>query len=67
MENDPFCEGAVPPKEHLERKTINVHGRKEHEAIVKDTKKCQELGLDRIYETMVYLKRWGSWLDEEEE
>lgn len=45
------------------RKTINIRGRKEHEAILKDAKKCEELGLDRAYETMIYLKRWGGWLD----
>ena len=47
-----------------EQKIINVHGRKEHEAILKDSAKCKELGLDQIYEVMVYLKRWGGWLDE---
>jgi len=40
-------------------------GRKEHEAILKDAKKCEELGLDQYYETIVYLNRWGNWLDDE--
>lgn len=41
---------------------INVRGREEHEAIVKDAKWCRELGLDAIYEKAAYLKRWGEWL-----
>ncbi len=45
-------------------KYINVSGRKEHETILKDPAKCAELGIDRYYETMVYLKRWGRWLNE---
>jgi hypothetical protein len=47
-----------------ETKWINVRGREEHEAVIKDTALCEELGLDQIYETMVYLRRWGSWLGE---
>jgi len=47
-----------------EKLIINVKGREEHEKILKDEKKCKELGLDRYYEIMVYLKRWGSWLSE---
>jgi hypothetical protein len=39
-----------------------VHGRQEHEAILRDAAKCKELGVDQIYEIVVYLKRWGSWL-----
>jgi hypothetical protein len=53
------------PKEPLETKYINVKGREEHEAILKDSKKCEELGLDQYYEIIVYLNRWGSWLDNE--
>lgn len=43
---------------------INVNGRKEHESILKDPKKMEELGLDPYYETMVYLMRWGGWLED---
>lgn len=48
-----------------ERKTIDVHGRKEHETIIKDKVKCEQLGLDQYYEVIVYLKRWGDWLENE--
>lgn len=44
--------------------TVDVNGREEHEAILKDPKKCDELGLDMHYEIMVYLKRWGSFLND---
>jgi hypothetical protein len=43
-------------------KWVNVRGREEHEAVIKDSGLCKELGLDQAYETFVYLKRWGSWL-----
>jgi hypothetical protein len=59
---DPFCEGIDPPAHLPERRYVNVRGREEHEAIIKDAAFCKELGLDQIYETMVYLKRWGGWL-----
>ena len=59
---DPFSGGIDPPAHLPERKQINVRGRAEHEAILKDAAWCKELGLDQIYETMVYLKRWGDWL-----
>ena len=52
----------TPPAEIPETKWINVHGREEHEALIKNVKKCRELGLDQIYETIVYLKRWGCWM-----
>lgn len=58
----PF-QGIDPPAHLPERRTVDVHGREEHEAILKDPKKCEELGLDIYYETLVYLKRWGGWLD----
>ena len=57
-------EGINPPAELPPRKFINVNGRKEHEAILKDKQKMLELGLDPIFETKVYLKRWGGWLNE---
>lgn len=45
-----------------ETRYINIRGRTEHEAIIKDSSWCLELGLDQSYETSKYLKRWGSWL-----
>ena len=60
---DPLVEGEWPPAELPERRCIDVDGREEHEAILKDAAKCKELGVDQMYETIVYLKRWGSWLD----
>ncbi len=58
-----WISSAETPSEPPERKVINVRGRREHEAILNDPSKCKELGLDRTYEVMVYLKRWGGWLD----
>jgi len=63
MKEDQFG-GIDPPAEIPETKWINVQGREEHEAIIKDAAWCEELGLDQIYETLVYLKRWGGWLGE---
>jgi hypothetical protein len=57
-------DGIDPPAEQIPTKYINVNGRKEHEALLKDAEKCKELGLDQVYETIVYLNRWGSWLGE---
>jgi hypothetical protein len=54
-----------PPAYELERKVINVHGRVEHESIIRDSEKCAELGLDQYYETIVYFRRWGGWLKDE--
>jgi len=56
--------GIDPPSELPPIKYINVNGREEHEAILKDSVKCAELGVDQFYETMIYLKRWGGWLNE---
>lgn len=47
-------------------KWVNVRGRAEHEAVLLDKELCQSLGLDQAYEIMVYLKRWGSFLSEQE-
>lgn len=58
----PLCDGEDPPAHLPERRVVNVNGRVEHEAILKDAAKCAELGLDQVYETIVYLNRWGSWL-----
>lgn len=57
-------DGMDPPPEIPKTNWINVRGREEHEAILKDAAKCQELGLDQYFETMVYLRRWGGWLEE---
>ena len=61
---DPFSGGEWPPSNNLECKHINVSGRKEREAIIRNAEKCKELGLDQIYEAMIYLKTYGNWLDE---
>ena len=54
----------VNPRAHLpEVKWINIRGRVEHEAIIRDEEWCKDLGLDQSYEITVYLKRWGSWLN----
>ena len=60
----PLVDGENPPAEKLMCKTHNVNGRVEHEAILRDSKRCKELGVDQIYETMIYLKRWGGWLND---
>lgn len=52
-----------PPPQLLETRYIDVQGREEHEALLRDTNKMWELGLDPCYEKMVYLRRWGSWLN----
>lgn len=57
--------GIDPPAEQIPVTYINVNGRKEHEAILKDANKCEELGLDQYYEIIVYLKRWGRWIKDE--
>jgi hypothetical protein len=62
-EENPFG-GIDPSTEQLPTKWINVNGRREHEAVIKDSEKCKELGLDQYFETLVYLKRWGGWLNE---
>jgi len=61
--NDPFG-GIDPPAELPPQRQINVHGREEHEAMLRNPNKMKELGLDSYYETIVYLKRWGGWLNE---
>lgn len=60
----PLGDGDNPPAQQLPVTWINVNGREEHEAILRDAKKCEELGLDQMYETIVYLNRWGSWLED---
>lgn len=60
----PISDGITPPAQKIpDRRTVDVCGRKEHEAILKSSERCKELGLDQYYEIMVYLKRWGNWLD----
>ncbi len=66
MNTTPLSEGDRPACDSMKRKSIDVVGRKEHEAWLKDPKKCAEYGLDLHYETMIYLKRWGGWLKDEE-
>lgn len=61
LEND----GIDPPAHIPETKWINVNGREEHEALLKDPEKMRSLGLDPYFETMVYLKRWGGCLKDE--
>lgn len=56
-------DGEHPPGELPPRKVINVNGREEHEALLRDTDKMWLLGLDPTFEKMIYLKRWGSWLN----
>lgn len=41
---------------------VNVRGREEHEAVIRDANLCEAFGLDQVYEIMAYLRRWGSWL-----
>ncbi len=59
-------ESIFPLPEKIPVKFINVKGREEHEALLKDYDKMNELGLDPIYETMAYLRRWGDWLAKED-
>ena len=62
-EPSPLSEGIDPPPHKMERVFVVVKGREEHEAVIKDAVKCKELGIDQLYETMVYLNRWGGWLN----
>lgn len=59
----PLSDGIDPPAEVLYVRDINVNGREEHEAMLRDSDKMHSLNLDPIYEKIVYLKRWGSWLN----
>lgn len=59
-------DGETPPPYELKTKHVTVNSREEHEAILNDPKKCEELGLDIMFENMVYLKRWGGWLHEQD-
>jgi hypothetical protein len=62
----PLTNDAIDPPPFIPKtRHIEVNGRKEHESIIKDTDKCRELGVDQMYEIMVYLHRWGSWLEDE--
>ena len=58
--------GINPPSHEIERRYINVNGREEHERFILDAEKCEKHGIDQMYEIMVYLKRWGSWLKDEQ-
>lgn len=50
-------DGIDPPVEQIAIRYIDVNGREEHEALLKDYEKCKELGLDQVYEIFVYLNR----------
>lgn len=65
IKHTPLSAGGDPPAHLPERKAINVNGQEEHEAVLKNSAKCRELGVDQIYETILYLNRWGGWLDNE--
>lgn len=56
--------GIDPPAHELPVKYVNVQGREEHEAMLRDHPKMISLGLDPYFETIVYLKRWGGWLND---
>lgn len=58
----PLEDGIDPPSELPSIRWINVNGREEHETILRNSDKCNELGIDQLYEITVYLKRWGGWL-----
>jgi hypothetical protein len=58
----PLSDGEESPSEIPERRIVCVNSRKDHEAIIQDATMCSVLGLDQIYETLVYLNRWGGWL-----
>jgi hypothetical protein len=64
MNLEPLSEGITPPAERPQTYFVEVNGRHEHEAMLNDVEKMLELGLDPFYERMVYLKRWGSYLNE---
>ena|ERR1700752_3721811 len=62
----PLDDTAIdPPSEKPQTKWIDVKGRKEHEALLMDEEKMISLGLDPMYEKIVYLKRWEGWLKDE--
>jgi hypothetical protein len=56
--------GVNPPSELPLIRQVNVNGREEHEELLRNEQKMLSLGLDPIYERIVYLKRWGGWLHE---
>lgn len=63
MKTIPLSDVEDPPAELPPVRLINVNGRREHEEFLKDSQKCRDHGIDQAYETIVYLKRWGGWLD----
>jgi hypothetical protein len=62
---NPLDEGIDLPPYQMKRFTIDVNGREEHESWLKDPQKCADHGIDIMYETIVYLKRWGGWLNDQ--
>jgi hypothetical protein len=63
LDIDPFG-GIDPPDKLPKQRIVDVKGRVEHEAMLRNPEKCKELGLDITFETMIYLKRWGGWLND---
>jgi hypothetical protein len=51
------------PAHELPVRYVDVNGREEHEAMLRDVPKMQSLGLDPLYERVIYLRRWGSWIN----
>lgn len=45
------------------QKYFDFQGRVELEEFLKNAKKCKALGLDQKREIVIYLKRWGGWLE----
>lgn len=59
----PIQDGVNMHQNKISQKKINnFMSRESHEDLVKNTFKCKELGLDQHYEIMMYLKKWGNWL-----
>lgn len=54
--------GIEPPAEKIPVTYIDVRGREEHEALLRDEQRMVSMGLDPYFERMVYLKRWGSYI-----
>jgi len=63
MNKEENFNSIYPPVNTPEKRIINVKGRQEHEELLRDSHRMYALGLDPVYEKLVYLKRWGSWLN----
>lgn len=65
IEPIPIALDAIdPPSKRIPVKSVEVYGRQQHEALLRDENKMLELGLDPFYERIVYLKRWGGYLND---